>query len=113
MTLPLITTDLLGERAGERALGQVYAPNTAGASVGVFVAVHLGFDLLGLKGLIVAGAAIDVALGVLLLAIVPGSRRYTYAAGAVGALALVVIVSGVQLDASRMSSGVFRSGSLL
>src|SRR5262245_36439157 len=113
MTLPLITAALLRERAGERAIGQVYAANTAGAIAGVFVAVHIGFELLGLKGMIVAGAAIDLALGVLLLAAAPASRRAAYAAGAVGALALVYASAGVQLDVQRMASGVFRTGALL
>ena len=113
MTLPLITTALLRERAGERAVGQVYAANTAGAIAGVFLAVHVGFELLGLKGLIVAGAAIDLGLGVVLLAVVPGGRRYVQAAGAASALALVVVMGAVHLDAARMASGVFRSGILL
>ena len=55
MTLPLITASLLRRGAGERAIGQVYAVNTAGAIVGVLAAVHLGFGVLGLKGLIIAG----------------------------------------------------------
>src|SRR6185503_5076850 len=67
MTLPLITAALLRNGAGERVIGQVYAANTLGAIVGVFVAVHIGMVLLGLKGLIVAGAVIDLALGVVLL----------------------------------------------
>ena len=113
MTLPLITAALLRERAGERAIGQVYAANTAGAIAGVFVAVHVGFEWLGLKGMIVAGAAIDVALGVLLLAMVPASRRATYAATAAGVLALVYASAGVELDVQRMSSGVFRTGTIL
>jgi hypothetical protein len=42
MTLPLITASLLRRGAGERAIGQVYAANTAGAIAGVLAAVHLG-----------------------------------------------------------------------
>jgi predicted membrane-bound spermidine synthase len=113
MTLPLITTALLRERAGERAIGQVYAANTAGAIAGVFFAVHVGFEMLGLKGLIVAGAAIDLALGVLLLGALPGRWRAVPVATAIGAVALIFVTVGVQLDAARMASGVFRTGSLL
>jgi spermidine synthase len=115
MTLPLITTSLLRQGAGERAIGQVYAANTAGAIVGVLLAVHLGFGLLGLKGLIVAGAAVDLALGVLLLARLGGAAqpRRLAAAGLVSALVLAVGVFGVQLDAHHMASGVFRHAHLL
>jgi predicted membrane-bound spermidine synthase len=111
MTLPLITAVLLRSGAGERAIGQVYAANTAGAIVGVFVAVHVGMVLLGLKGLIVAGAAIDLALGVVLLGM--GGRRLAYVSGAIAAVVLVAALAGGPLDAHRMASGVFRTGMLL
>jgi predicted membrane-bound spermidine synthase len=111
MTLPLITAALLRSGAGERVIGQVYAANTAGAIAGVFVAVHVGMVLLGLKGLIVAGAAIDLALGVFLLGM--GGRRLAYASGAIAALALVATLAWGPLDAHRMASGVFRTGLLL
>ncbi len=105
MTLPLITVSLLRSGAGERAIGQVYASNTAGAIAGVLVAVHLGLPLLGLKGLIVAGAAIDLALGVVLLR--------SYPAVAISACAIVAAVFAVRLDALHMASGVYRSSALL
>ena len=107
MTLPLITVSLLRSGAGERAIGQVYAANTAGAIAGVLAAVHLGLPLLGLKGLIVAGAAIDLALGLVLL----GGRPY--AAAALSAGAVLVALFGVRLDALHMASGVYRSSALL
>ena len=110
MTLPLITASLLRRGAGERAIGQVYAVNTAGAIVGVLVAVHLGFGVLGLKGLITAGAAVDLALGVALLR-AAGARLPV--AATVSALAVAGVVLFVQLDAHRMSSGVYRDGRLL
>jgi hypothetical protein len=117
MTLPLITASLLRRGAGERAIGQVYAVNPAGAIVGVLVAVHLGFTLLGLKGIIIAGAAIDLALGVALLAASParpGQRRLAMPVAAAAAV-LAVLGTGlfVQLDAHLMTSGVFREGKLL
>ena len=113
MTLPLITTALLRGGAGERAIGQVYAANTAGAIVGVAVAVHAGIVFLGLKGLIVAGAVIDLALGVVLLGAATGGRRPAYGAAAIAAVAVIAAIAGVQLDAHRMASGVFRTGTLL
>ena len=112
MTLPLITASLLRQGAGERAIGQVYAVNTAGAIAGVLVAVHVGLPLLGLKGLIVAGAAIDLVLGVALLAGAPAARRRLAPAAAASVVA-VAIAAAVPLEAHHMASGVYRWGSLL
>ena len=117
MTLPLITASLLRQGSGERAIGQVYAVNTAGAILGVLFAVHIGFMFLGLKGLIVAGALIDVALGMVLLWRSPrqlGVRRFALPlATALSAAAVVGVALFVELDAKLMSSGVFRTGALL
>jgi spermidine synthase len=115
MTLPLITASLLRQGAGERVIGQVYAANTAGAIAGVLLSVHVGFALVGLKGLIVAGAAIDLALGVLLLSRLGGAQMPRRLAGAalVSILALAVALFGVQLEAHHMASGVFRHAHLL
>jgi spermidine synthase len=109
MTLPLITASLLRAGAGERAIGQVYAANTAGAIAGVLVAVHIGFPLLGLKGLVAAGAAVDLALGVVLL----GGGRTRLAAAAVSLGALALALFAVQLDPLHLASGVYRSNTLL
>ena len=109
MTLPLITASLLRLGAGERAIGRVYAANTAGAIAGVLVAVHIGFPLLGLKGLVVAGAAIDLALGVVLL----GGGRPRLAAAALSLGALAIALFTVQLDPLHLASGVYRSNVLL
>jgi spermidine synthase len=115
MTLPLITASLLRQGAGERAIGQVYAANTAGAIAGVLIAVHLGFALLGLKGMIIAGAAIDLALGVVLLgaAQTGGRRAMAAVAAGVGVLAVVAATFGARLDAHHMASGVYRLGHLI
>ena len=114
MTLPLITAALLKRGAGERAIGQVYAANTAGAIAGVAAAVHLGMPWLGLKGLIIAGAAIDLVLGVVLLANAGGRSPRLAAAGAAVIAAGVVIIAafGVQFDAHLLASGVYRLGVL-
>src|SRR6202008_3894551 len=68
MTLPLITFRLLRSPAGEKSLGLVYSVNTLGAILGVVLAVHLLMQWVGLKGTVLVGAAIDVILGVALLA---------------------------------------------
>ena len=115
MTLPLITASLLRLGVGERAIGQTYAVNTAGAILGVLLAVHFGLPVLGVKGLIIAAAAIDLALGALLLGMVPGRWRRVSLATAVSVSAAAVLVAalGVRLDLHDMSSGVYRHGLLL
>jgi spermidine synthase len=116
MTLPLITVSLLRAGAGERVIGQVYAANTAGAIAGVLLAVHLGLGLLGLKGLIMAAAAVDLALGVVLLRGkgMPGWLEWrSVAAASIAFVTLVFAGFAVQLDAHQMASGVYRRGALI
>jgi predicted membrane-bound spermidine synthase len=109
MTLPLITAALLRRGRGEAAIGQTYAANTLGAIVGVVLAVHVGLPVLGLKGALIAGALIDVALGLVLLRFV-GARLALAAAGCAALFAAVAL--GVKLDAHKMTAGVFRHGEL-
>jgi predicted membrane-bound spermidine synthase len=111
MTLPLITTALLRRGAGEAAIGRVYAANTLGAIAGVLAAVHLGLPLIGLKGTLIAGCALDLSLGILLL-MVFGSERHWRLAAAGGAAALLTVTLAVRLDANKMTAGVFRHGDL-
>jgi spermidine synthase len=113
MTLPLITASLLRQGGGERVIGQVYAANTAGAIIGVLVAVHAGFALLGLKGLIVAGAVIDLALGVWLLTAQSSGRRLWAPAAAAAVAVVLAAIFGVELNAHHMASGVYRQGQLI
>ena len=116
MTLPLITYTLLRGGHGEKAIGAVYAANTLGAIVGVIVAAHIGMPLLGLKGLLSAGAALDVALGLVLLWRLGAAARVRpylpAAATAVSVAAFAGVFLLVQLDTHRMASGVFRRGDL-
>ncbi len=115
MTLPLITSTLLANGHGERSIGAVYAANTVGAIVGVFAAIHIGMPLLGVKGLLIAGAALDMTLGVALLWLshTPGHLRHAVVSVAwCGALVLVFAL-GISLDPLKMSSGVYRLGDLL
>lgn len=115
MTLPLITHILLRNRCGEKSIGAVYAANTLGAIVGVFFAVHIGMPMLGLKGLITSGAALDMALGVVLLAMLTkrsGRNPATVIASLIVLAALVFTLVGVRLDSYKMASGVYRFGQL-
>lgn len=112
-TLPLITHSLIRRGAGERAIGAVYAANTVGAIAGVFAAVHVGLPLLGLKGLITAGAAVDIGLGVALLWWTAGASRIPVYASAAGVSLVAATLAFVSLDPYKMASGVYRHNALL
>ena len=112
MTLPLITYRLLRSRTGERSLGLVYAVNTFGSILGVLVAVHVLLVPLGLHGTLVAGALVDLALGVYLFV---GMRRRVPPASwakpvAISVVAFAAIVLTFGADERRSASGVFRTG---
>ena len=115
MTLPLITFTLLKSGAGEKSIGAVYAANTVGAIVGVIAATHVGMPLLGLKGLVSCGAAVDLCLGVALLWMTAGPRGRLVPgiAAGIGVAALVATLAGVHLDPLKMASGVYRYGTLI
>jgi spermidine synthase len=112
MTFPLITTELLRGRDGERAIGYVYAANTLGSIVGVVLAVHFALPALGIKGGLLLGAGIDIALGIVLLAMVRnrvGTRPLIeWTAG--GLVALVAVAALVPVLPERLASGVYRFG---
>jgi spermidine synthase len=116
MTLPVITHVLL-LRADERAIGRVYASNTVGAIAGVLLAVHLLLPLLGLKGAILVGAAVQLGTAWLLQPRLPvsvftksGELPWALSAFAAGLLLLGVTAAFVQLDPLRMAAGVYRKG---
>jgi predicted membrane-bound spermidine synthase len=113
MTLPLFTYVLIHQGQGEGSIGQVYAANTVGAIVGVIVAVHIGLPVLGLKGLIIVGAMLDICLGLILLSKDPVETRRNLRLGAgaligVGAVVLTFMVAN--LNPLLLVSGVYRHG---
>jgi spermidine synthase len=115
MTLPLITRLLLHGERGERALGQVYGANTLGSILGVALAALLLLPLIGLKWMIVTGAAIDIALGFRLIAYdrleQSTWRGHTRWAPAFAVAAFVLIVGvTINFDRGVLTSGVFRYG---
>ena len=67
MTLPLITHVLLRRGLAEGVIGRVYGFNTLGAIAGAVAAGLVLLPLIGVKNVIVAGAVIDLVLGLLLL----------------------------------------------
>jgi spermidine synthase len=117
MTLPLITRFLLRGPDGERALGRVYGVNTLGSIVGVAIAALALLPLLGLKWMIVVGAAIDVALGLWLLSVERRGARDPYRIRrwipALGAVAMLIAIGATtRLDRVVLTSGVFRYGAV-
>lgn len=116
VTLPLITRMLLGAGHGERAIGAVYAWNTLGSIVGVAAAALWLMPLLGLKGLLITGGAIDIVLGVWLLWSRAQGRpelRPSAALAAAGGFALIVgSLIAPAFDPGILSSGVFRYGTV-
>jgi len=112
MSLPLLTHERMRQGTGERAIGVIYSANTLGAIVGVLLAIHLLMPLIGVKGVILAGAAIHLGLGASRLIV---DRRRPSALSAVALTGAVVMFAGavfvVKLDPLRMTSGVYRTGS--
>lgn len=113
MTLPVITGTLLRTGAGEEVIGRVYGINTVGSVTGAAIAGLVALPWLGLKGLILAGAGLDVLLGLWLL---ERSARWSdtgiraLAAWTVAGVALFAGVGILHLDRIVLTSGVYRNG---
>jgi spermidine synthase len=117
MTLPLITRTLLVNGSGERAVGAVYAWNTLGSIIGVVLGGLVLMPWLGLKPMLMVGAALDMGLGLLLLtrstSRTPASKRLVLAT-TFGSIAILGYVgSGIRLDEHVLASGVYRSGLII
>ncbi|NJD20173.1 MAG: hypothetical protein FIA95_12930, partial [Gemmatimonadetes bacterium] len=116
MTLPVITGTLLRAGRGEASIGRVYGVNTIGSVLGSALAGLVALPLLGLKGLLLAGAALDVALGLWLLERsarwAERPRRGAAMAAAATLGAFLLVGWGARLDKGLLTSGVFRYGTL-
>jgi hypothetical protein len=112
MTLPLLTRELMRRGAGERAIGFIYSANTLGAIAGVVLTVHVLMPYIGLKGVILAGAAIHLALGLSRLLVRPRPKRAAQLAMGAGLGVFAAVLVAVHLDPLRMISGVYRTGSV-
>ncbi len=117
MTLPLVTHVLLRRGLAEGVIGRVYGFNTLGSIAGAISAGLLLMPLIGLKNVIIAGAAIDVVLGLLLLRELargptetPGLRGITKRAALGGAFAVLFGLFAIRLDPMVLTSTVFRHG---
>ena len=116
MTLPLITRMLMAGSAGERAIGAIYGANTLGSIVGAAAAGLILLPVLGLKGTLLAGGALDMLLGLAVLGTMVrlGRPAGQLALGAAGSLAVLAALALwlVPWDQELLSSGVFRNGRL-
>ena len=112
MTLPLLTRELMRRGVGERAIGAIYSANTLGAIAGVLLTIHLLMPLIGIKGVILCGAALHIGLGVSRsMTRRPFPARSAGLAAACCLVAFVIVLFAVKLDPLRMTSGVYRTGS--
>lgn len=117
MTLPLLTHVLLRRGQPEGVIGKVYGLNTLGSIVGAVMAGLVLMPLVGLKNVIVIGAAVDIALGIMLIV---RERRYgkplaslrrTFITATVGGGAMLLLgLFVLKLDPMVMTSTVYRNG---
>jgi predicted membrane-bound spermidine synthase len=110
MTLPILTHALMRRGSGEKAIGKIYSLNTLGAIAGVLATVHLLMPSVGVKGVILAGAGIHIALGLSRLS--PHGWRQPATALVMAAAVAVFGLTAFrgQVDPLRVASGVFRAG---
>jgi spermidine synthase/MFS family permease len=112
MTLPLMTVALLRRGRGEASIGRIYAANTLGAIVGVFVTMHVLIPTIGVGLSVTLAAFGDLALGLLLLRYLVAQPRWGgYAVSAAcGVAALIVSLHFGRPDPAAQAAGVFRTG---
>lgn len=110
MTLPLITRLAIKGAQGEKGIGYIYAANTLGAIVGIFMAVHLLLPTIGMKNMIMVGAIIDFALGLYLIGLFAGSKVRSKWVVVIGLMVALLPALFIDLDLKQLTSGVFRYG---
>lgn len=117
MTLPLLTHVLLRRGLPESIVGRIYGVNTLGSIVGAVSAGLLLMPIIGLKGVLVLGAMIDMALGVAIIHLesrregAPASfARITRNAAAGSVMVALIGFFVIKLDPMVLSATVFRKG---
>ncbi|MCA9650215.1 MAG: hypothetical protein H6712_10840 [Myxococcales bacterium] len=117
MTLPLLTKVMLERGQPEGVVGQVYGLNTLGSICGAVAAGLLLMPLVGIKGVILIGAALDLGLGVLLIAHQARQRgaskrlrSFVLSAAGGTVMAIAAAFVSIRIDPMVLSSTVFRSG---
>jgi spermidine synthase len=118
MTLPLVTHVLLRRGQTEAAVGRVYGVNTLGAIVGATSAGLLLLPLIGIKNVIVLGAAIDMGLGVWLVRreqkLRPNRGVSNLLISTTTATVLTVLIGFflIEINPRVLAAGVFRRGTV-
>ncbi len=116
MTLPLLTHVMLKRGQAEGAVGRVYGFNTLGSISGAILAGLVFMPIIGLKGVIVLGALVDMVLGLVLVRGEITAGRGTAATRTLlrnGALGMVMaVIAGLlfPIDPAVLTSTVFRNG---
>jgi len=117
MTLPLLTHVMLKRGQGESAVGNVYGVNTLGAICGAVAAGLLLMPVVGIKGIVIIGALVDMVLGLLLIRhevrsgrASPRIRSFLYTASGGLLLTVFVALRSIHIDPMVLTSTVFRSG---
>jgi spermidine synthase len=116
MTLPLLTHVMLKRGQDESIVGKVYGLNTLGAIGGAVSAGLILMPIVGLKGVIVIGALVDMLLGLMLARheirigrALPGTTTFVRIAAAGTAMALTFGLI-FPVDPTVLTSTVFRKG---
>ncbi|MEM9452915.1 MAG: spermidine synthase [Myxococcota bacterium] len=117
MTLPLLTHVMLRRGQPESVVGNVYGVNTLGSICGAVAAGLLLMPVIGIKGVIVLGALVDMVLGVWLIhneiqlgRLTAGIRTFLLTAGGGTVLTVVVALMVIRVDPMKLTATVFRDG---
>jgi spermidine synthase len=118
MTLPLVTHVLLRRGQTEAAVGRVYGVNTLGAIIGATSAGLLLLPVMGIKNVIVLGAAIDMALGIWLIRREQvrnpskSLRNHLLVVSGVSMITALVGFVRIEINPRVLAAGVFRRGTV-
>lgn len=112
MTLPLLTFGYMKAGYGEKGIGRVYAANTLGSIIGIFLAVHFVMPVFGLQNLISLGCLVDILLGIVLIYWGSQKQFSMKSKVVIGAAICIFLVVNIfaEFDKGKMASGVYRYG---
>ena len=105
-TLPLFTLLALSKSQDVSVVGRVYAWNTFGSIIGIFVASNILIEIIGLKFMLIFGAFIDISCGLYLVRSFNIRYRDSFLC-AVTAVALIVALL-THYRPEVLSSGAYR-----
>ncbi len=117
MTLPLLTHVMLKRGQPEGVVGKVYGSNTLGAITGATFAGLVFMPIIGLKGVLILGALVDMLLGLMLIRTeilsgdAPSNAAKILRNAAIGTVAVVCsALMFIHIDPTVLTSTVFRNG---